>query len=103
MYPVAIKQQKVPLSEEEGKGPYHPTLGLNLRFWRKQRGLTGPKLAKLAGISKGFLSEVENGKTHLGYPNACKIAALLGVHVSFIWDHRDPPSAEFDRPPGRLS
>lgn len=81
--------------------PVHPTLGRNLRWYRDQRGITGPELAHRAQISKGFLSDLEQGKANVGYEVACRIAAALGIHVSLIWDHREPPFDKPERAPRR--
>lgn len=69
----------------------HPYIGSNVRWYRIQRGLGLIELADRAKISKGFLSNLERGKANVGYDVCCRIAAVLNVHVSLIWDHREPP------------
>jgi len=50
-----------------------------VRLWRKHRGLTLEALAQAAGLSKGYLSQIETGK-RVGTIDTLKpIAAALGV------------------------
>ena len=43
------------------------TTGDRIRGIRDERGLTQDRLAELAGISKGFLSDVENNKRNVEF------------------------------------
>ena len=60
----------------------HP--GLRIRELRERRGLTLDDLASRSGVSKGFLSEVENGKRGLSAENVLKIAMALGASVDYL-------------------
>lgn len=52
----------------------------NLRFLRKQRGLTQVQLSEKAGIDQGFLSKLENGETNITLDKIKDLAAALNVH-----------------------
>jgi DNA-binding XRE family transcriptional regulator len=55
-----------------------------LRVWRNHRGLTLDQVAKAAGTSKAFLSEIENGKGR-GSPSLWrKLAEALDVSADDI-------------------
>ena len=42
------------------------------------------QLAERAGLSKGFLSDVENNKRNIGSENLLKIANVLGASVDYL-------------------
>ena len=42
------------------------------------------QLAERAGLSKGFLSDVENNKRNIGSQNLLKIANILGASVDYL-------------------
>lgn len=53
----------------------------SLQFWRKKRGINQADLAKAAGTSQGFISEIENG-TKTGDVQTLKaIATALRVKL----------------------
>ncbi|TDD81508.1 helix-turn-helix domain-containing protein [Actinomadura rubrisoli] len=56
------------LRRQEGCEPMHDemTIGARLRTLRRWRGMSLAQLAGLSGLSKGFLSKIENGKAALG-------------------------------------
>lgn len=60
----------------------HP--GQRIRELRERRGLTLDDLVSRSGVSKGFLSEVENAKRGLSAENVLKIATALGASVDYI-------------------
>lgn len=56
--------------------------GENLvRLWRRHRGLTLEALARAAGLSKGYLSQIETGKRVGAIETLKPIAAALGVSL----------------------
>ncbi len=57
-------------------------IGTNINEVRSQRALTFDQLAKLSGVSKGMLVQIEQGKTNPSIGTLCKIANALGVAVS---------------------
>jgi len=46
--------------------------------------MTQEQLADRAGISKGFLSDVENANRNIGSQNLLKIANVLGASVDYL-------------------
>src|SRR5271165_6699279 len=60
------------------------TTGDRIREIREERALTQDRLAELAGISKGFLSDVENNKRNISSDNLLKVANALGASVEYL-------------------
>lgn len=54
-------------------------IGERIRKLRKERGWTLDQLAQKAGVTKGFLSRVENQKTGIGAVVLFRIARALDV------------------------
>jgi y4mF family transcriptional regulator len=54
----------------------------NVRCYRRERGLTQKQLAKKAGISRGYVSQIENGKINLYLDTLVALARALGVNPS---------------------
>jgi DNA-binding XRE family transcriptional regulator len=52
-----------------------------VRFWRDKRRMTQEGLARMAGISKSFLSEIESGKGTASVETLRKLAHELKVDV----------------------
>lgn len=50
-----------------------------IRAWREYRGFTQEALAAQAGISKAYLSQLENGKRAGAFKTLRRLAGLLGV------------------------
>ena len=61
-----------------------PTVGDRIREIREELGLTQDQLASRAGISKGFLSDVENNKRNLSSKNVLGIANAVGTSVDYL-------------------
>lgn len=59
-------------------------LGARVRVLRGERGWTLEQLADAAGVSKGFLSGVENDRAQPTGPILLKIATALGASVDFL-------------------
>jgi transcriptional regulator with XRE-family HTH domain len=67
-------------------------LGEKLRLLRSERGLTLAQLAKRAGVSVSFLSQLERGANHASIETLRQIVQALEVplfHV-FLSEHEDP-------------
>ena len=60
------------------------TVGDRIREVREEMRMTQDRLADLTGLSKGFLSDVENNKRNIGAQNLLKIANVLGASVDFL-------------------
>ena len=56
------------------------------RIWklRDQQGLTLEQLASRVGMTKGFLSDVENGKRGISSENLLRLAQALGASVDYL-------------------
>ena len=61
-----------------------PTVGERIREIRLDLDLNQDQLAERAGLSKGFLSDVENNKRNIGSENLLKIANVLGASVDYL-------------------
>lgn len=58
--------------------------GDRIKEIREARGWTQDQLAEKAGISKGFLSDVENNKRNTSSENLLRIANVLGASVDYL-------------------
>jgi transcriptional regulator with XRE-family HTH domain len=61
-----------------------PTVGDRVKHIREHRHWTQEQLAELSGISKGFLSEIENNRTNPGSETVLKIADALGASIDYL-------------------
>src|SRR5271166_1269239 len=59
-------------------------VGERIKKRRAELGWTQDQLAQKAGISKSFLSDLENGKRSVGAENLLEIARALGVSIDFL-------------------
>jgi transcriptional regulator with XRE-family HTH domain len=64
----------------------HGSLPARLRVLRARRGLTLIEAAKLLGIGRDTLSDLERGNRHPVYPTLAKIAKGYGVPVEDLLD-----------------
>ncbi|WP_299658137.1 helix-turn-helix transcriptional regulator [uncultured Tateyamaria sp.] len=62
-------------------------IGNEVRFWRKERSLTGSKLAKLSDITPGMLTKIEQGKVAPSIQTLLSISNALNVPISMFF-HR---------------
>src|SRR5687768_7908564 len=65
---------------------YVPTIGDRIKEVREKRERTQEWLAKETGISKGFLSEIENNKGtgNIGADYVIRISNALGVSLDYL-------------------
>lgn len=54
-------------------------LGNNLKRIRTEKGITQGDIAKSLGVSRGFVSNLENGKTNPTLATITKLAIAIGV------------------------
>jgi transcriptional regulator with XRE-family HTH domain len=59
-------------------------LGRKIRDLRLRRGLTVQKLAASSGLSKGFISQVENGRTSPSLATLRDLAVALKTSVAYL-------------------
>ena len=63
-----------------------PTVGERIREIREKRGMTQENLAEAAGLSKSFLSEVENDRSNISSQLLLRIANELGASMDYLLD-----------------
>ncbi len=54
-------------------------LGLNLKKIRTKKSISQGDIAKELGVSRGFISTIENGKTNPTLLTITKLAKALGI------------------------
>jgi transcriptional regulator with XRE-family HTH domain len=54
-------------------------LGKNLKRIRTEKGITQGDIVRALGISRSFVSNIENGKTNPTLSTISKLASALGV------------------------
>ncbi len=54
-------------------------LGRNLKRIRTEKGISQVDIARSLGVSRGFVSNVENGKTNPTLATITKLATAIGV------------------------
>lgn len=59
-------------------------LGRKIRDLRLRRGLTVQRLAWAAGLSKGFISQLENGRTSPSLATLQRLARALEISVAYL-------------------
>ncbi len=64
-------------------------LGNTLREIRQKHGLTIADVAKLAGISRGMLSKIENAQTATSLETVSRLAKALGVSLATLFRNCD--------------
>jgi transcriptional regulator with XRE-family HTH domain len=57
-------------------------LGLNLKKIRTKKGISQGDIAKELGVSRGFISTIENGKTNPTLATISKLAKAVGTSVN---------------------
>ena len=61
-----------------------PSVGVRIRDRRKELGWTQDVLVEKAGLSKGFLSDLENGKRSIGSDKLLDVARVLNLSLDFL-------------------
>ena len=61
-------------------------IGQRLRALRQERSLSLAQVASAAGLTRGFLSQLELGDTSASVSSLLKIAAALGVEVTSLFE-----------------
>lgn len=75
------------------KSPDHE-LGYRLKAARERQKLTQEKLAELAGISPGYVSEIENKKTIPSFSVLSALCRVLNLSLDDIVFHTQSDSAQ---------
>lgn len=66
-------------------------VGPQLRERRLARGLSVTAVAEQSGVSKGFLSLAERGKTRVSVPVLLRICDVLGVTIGSLFTYPENP------------
>lgn len=74
------------MSAGTGGEPDEGDLGARVAQFRQLRGMSLRALAHSAGVSSGFLSQLENGRTNASVASLRKVAAALGVTAAQLLD-----------------
>jgi transcriptional regulator with XRE-family HTH domain len=72
-------------------------VGRNVRAHRTRLAWTLDDLAARSGVSKGMLSQVEQGRTNPSVATICRLATALGVSVASLVEAPEMPSARVVR------
>lgn len=56
-------------------------LGKNLKRIRTAKGISQGEIGRILGVDKGFVSNIENGKTNPTLATITKLAKAVGVSV----------------------
>jgi DNA-binding XRE family transcriptional regulator len=64
------------------QGAFYATFGKRVRELRLQQGLTQEALAKMAGIDRSYLAQIEAGKRHMALHVAWNLAESLQFAIS---------------------
>ncbi|NTW89074.1 MAG: helix-turn-helix transcriptional regulator [Desulfobulbaceae bacterium] len=66
------------------KGGFYAAFGKRVRELRLQQGLTQEALAKLAGIDRTYLAQIEAGKRRMALHVAWNIATSLDLSIEEV-------------------
>ena len=66
------------------------TIGERIKNRRNELGWTQDQLAQKAGISKSFLSDLENGKRSVSADNLLGIAGVLNLSLDYLMKGTEP-------------
>ena len=72
------------------------TVGSRIRKLREQRKFTLDQLSTKTGISKGFLSDAENGNRNISSQNMIKIANALNASLEYLLRGVESPEMEIE-------
>lgn len=64
---------------------YLKNLGLKIRFYRENTGLTQGQLSELINISQNFLSQIENGRRTPSLKTVIKISEVLKMPIFLLF------------------
>jgi len=67
------------------------TVGPQLRTVRLAQGLSVTSVAELAGVTKGFLSLAERGKTRVSVPVLLRICEVLDISIGSLFKYPQEP------------
>ena len=80
---------------------HRPAVGVQIKKWRTERGLTLAGVAERSGLNVGYLSQIENDKASPSLSCLGALAAALEVPGGLVPDRR--PARAPGRPGGRAA
>ena len=69
-------------------------IGKMIRYYRKQSGLSQKELAKIAGIGKTALFDLEKGKETIQLNTLFKVLEVLNIQMTFNTPFPEQPEGE---------
>jgi transcriptional regulator with XRE-family HTH domain len=72
-------------------------VGARLRTLRRERGLTIEQIASAAGLTKGFISQLERDTTTPSISSLARICDALGVRMSDVFESADTDAVRLIR------
>ncbi len=88
----------------EPENRHRREVGQRIKAVRQARGMTVQQLASAAGMSPGYLSEVERGLSAVSFEKLVRIAEELKVTTDFLKDGKgSPDESDAVRIPATLS
>lgn len=91
------------MKREPARSNQEIQIGNRLRHAREQRGLTLAQVAEFAGLTKGFISQIERDKTTVSVASLMAICDALNIQMSTLFaPPRTYVSRSTDRAPKRL-
>ena len=82
-------------SREDAEGDLTPVVGRNLKRFRSERGLSLEALARVSGVSRAMLGQIELGQSTPTINVVWKISRALDVPFSALISNDAAPSAWF--------
>jgi transcriptional regulator with XRE-family HTH domain len=67
-----------------------------IRSIRKQKDMSGTKVAEILGISAQYYYDIEKGKRNLSAEMAARLAEIFGVTTDYLLGRTDEPNAKSD-------
>lgn len=80
----------------DAASPHEADLGAGIRQLRRAKGMTLRDVAQAAGVSVGYLSQIERNHSRLPIGVLQRISAALGVPMSWFFPPGDAPAGERD-------
>lgn len=65
------------------------SVGKNIRYFRNRKGISQEVLGEKVGLSKSQISQIETGAKSTSVERLSKIADVLGINVSDLYDEED--------------
>src|SRR6187200_1784375 len=63
-----------------------PRFGSRLRAARRDRGLTAQQVAEAAGVTKGFIAQIERDETLPSVATLLRMCGALGIEVGSLFE-----------------